>query len=281
MHFTIVTPCYRSVHTLEATLRSVLHQSTLSDGTAHLTYWVVEGGAQDGSVEQVQALQAEFAQHPHITLHLISEADAGMYDALAKGLQRAQEGVCAYLNAGDRYEPTAFAVVQSVFTQHPHLQWLCGLEATRAEQGMILNVRQPFRFRSRWIQHGLYNGQPLPFIQQETTFWRSELHAHIDWARLASYRLAGDAYLWHTFARHAPLTIVSALLGAFTVHRGQQSEALDRYYAEWSQHATPAHAWDHLQKWGDYLLWYAPQSLKKRLNPHGLLVFDHATQAWR
>ena len=280
-HFTIVTPCFRAVDTLEATLRSVLNQSALAERSARLDYWVVDGGSHDGSAERVQALQAEFAHHPNIALHLISEPDGGMYDALAKGLQRANGDWCAYLNAGDLYEPTAFTVVQQVATQVPVVQWLCGLEATRAEQGTILNVRQPFRFRSRWIQAGLYNGQPLPFIQQETTFWRVGLHTHLNWSELASYRLAGDAYLWHTFAQHAPLTIVSALLGAFTVHRGQQSEALDRYHAEWARHASALGGWDHLQKWGDYLLWYAPQSIKKRLNPTGLLVFDHASQSWR
>ena len=58
-------------------------------------------------------------------------------------------------------------------------------------------------------------------LQQESTFWRAEMMAIVDLDMLASYRLAGDDYLWNTFATMAGPKVVKALLGGFTQQRNR------------------------------------------------------------
>jgi len=71
--------------------------------------------------------------------------------------------------------------------------------------------------RAHLFACGAY-GRMLPFVQQESTFWRRELHQHLDLQELSRLRYAGDAYLWTAFSRRAKLHVVQAALGGFRFH---------------------------------------------------------------
>ena len=74
---TVVTPSYNQGKFLEQTLRSVLDQ-----GYPNLEYIVVDGGSKDGSVEIIRG-------HASRIGHWSSEPDAGLYDAMNKGVRAA------------------------------------------------------------------------------------------------------------------------------------------------------------------------------------------------
>lgn len=114
---TIVTVCRNAAAHIEPTLRSVL---TL-DYPA-LEQIVVDGLSTDGTLSLVEALAPEFEQRS-IALRVVSEADAGIYDAMNKGARLASGQWLCYMNAGDSFAQPQ--VLRQLFAQP--LEEACGV----------------------------------------------------------------------------------------------------------------------------------------------------------
>ena len=79
-------------------MRSVLEQTF-----ADYEYLIIDGGSTDGTVDVIR-------QHAPRLAHWISEPDAGLYDAMNKGLRAARGQYVWFMNAGDRiYDPNTMA----------------------------------------------------------------------------------------------------------------------------------------------------------------------------
>lgn len=269
---TIVTPCFNAARVVGETVRSIVGQRSVAGGRIELEYLVCDGGSTDGTVEAVEAASGGRAV-------VLSERDGGMYEALAKGLRRATGEVVGYLNAGDVYSPAALDVVADVFEATP-ARWITGMAVACNERLQVIEARLPYPYRRRLLRRGLY-GRLMPFVQQESTFWRRELHATLDLERLAALRYAGDFYLWRRFAEVADLVVVEAYLGGFTFHRGQLSEDRAAYLREFDALRDPAGPFDWVQGRIDAALWSLPAPLKKRLRPEGLIRYDLEAERWR
>jgi len=270
--FRIVTPCLNAERLVGETMKSVLEQSALESGRVRLEYWIVDGGSTDRTVEIARS-------HRSDAVHVISEPDRGMYDALVKGLRGASAGVSAYLNAGDLYSRQAFDAVLDVFDSR-RVKWLTGMEVAYNEKSQVIHVALPYRYRARLFQCGAY-GTILPFLQQESTFWDSSLNARIDFERLGRFRYAGDYYLWHTFSSFEPLVIAQAHLGGFRVHPGQMSRVhMDLYLEEMLSICRRATPLDYALALADRVVWSSPVRVKKALNREGLFRYDPRLQAW-
>jgi len=85
----IITVCYNSVKTIVDTLDSVRDQSRLS-----FEYIVIDGESTDGTLEILK-------DNADIISLLLSEPDAGIYDAMNKGFQRSTGRFILYLNSDD------------------------------------------------------------------------------------------------------------------------------------------------------------------------------------
>ena len=175
MRFTVITPCYNAARYIKETIQSVLAQSAVVSGRVELEYWVIDGGSSDGT----QDIALQYADRG---VRLVSAPDNGMYDALAKGFERATGEICCYINAGDYYHCAAFDVVADVM-QSPSVQWLTGMYIIYNERSHVVLAQQPKRRPRDWIRRGFY-GTVLPHIQQESTFWRTALLQDIDLAAL-------------------------------------------------------------------------------------------------
>lgn len=90
---TIVTVNYNSKSDLEKTLNTIGNQS----GNNIIEVIVVDGGSSDGS----QSIVKE--KFNKIVDILISENDAGIYDAMNKGIKAAKYDWIYFLNAGDSF----------------------------------------------------------------------------------------------------------------------------------------------------------------------------------
>jgi glycosyltransferase involved in cell wall biosynthesis len=241
--FTIITPCRNAGARLRETMESVVSQTALKRGSVDLQYLVVDGASTDNTLEVARSFS-------HPGLEVISEPDNGVYDALAKGLKRARGNIIAYLNAGDYYHKTAFAVVAEVFT-HPNVKWLTGFRVAYNDHSQVIQVRDQRPFRCEFFENGFYGGRPYPTVQQESTFWSSELMGAVDLTKLASFKLAGDFYLWQTFARHLQVASVDAHLGGYRIHAGQLSEQQDEYDQEVRTICRKATPRERLTAWCD------------------------------
>jgi glycosyltransferase involved in cell wall biosynthesis len=91
MKISIVTVCFNCADTIGDTLDSVL-------GQAHenIEYIVVDGGSSDGT-------QTVVGKYNGGVRKFISEPDAGIYDAMNKGIRMAEGDFIGFLNADDIY----------------------------------------------------------------------------------------------------------------------------------------------------------------------------------
>lgn len=271
LRVSIVTPCFNARVLIGDTVASVLGQRAVLSGRVGLEYLICDGGSTDGTVELVRAPGSPL-------IKVVSEPDAGMYDALAKGLSAATGDVVAYLNAGDYYHPHAFDVIADIFDR-PAVSWLTGYNTFYNEHGAVMDVTLPFRYRAALFECGAY-GRFLPFVQQESTFWRRELLDLLDLRALAQLRYAGDSYLWTAFSRRATLHVVQAALGGFRFHAGQISENRRAYRAEVRSFTRRPGVFDLALAGFDRLAWYLPPLAKKYLNDGALFQYDHKAGRW-
>jgi glycosyltransferase involved in cell wall biosynthesis len=275
MKFTIVTPCRNAVSLIGETMRSVLGQTALSSGRCELQYLICDGASSDGTLDVVRGLATA-------DVVIDSASDSGMYDALARGFRQANGDWIGYLNAGDLLAGRAFDTILDVAEQHD-VKWMTGIATRYSERGAVTYFSLPYRYRRPLIRASQYTRRPplyLPWIQQESTFWRSSLLAAVDFERLRAFRYAGDAYLWSCFAREAELHIVAAQLAGFRHHRGQLSEVKRRYKDEVRAFAAAPPVLDALRGAADQILWYAPWRVKKLLNRRLMLQYDFESGKW-
>lgn len=114
MKISVVTPSFKQHDWLRLCAASVADQQG-----ADLEHIVQDAG---GPPEAQAALQAWARGMPR--LQLVVEKDRGMYDAINRGLRRAQGEVCCYLNCDEQYLPGALARVARHFEARPGLDVL-------------------------------------------------------------------------------------------------------------------------------------------------------------
>ena len=233
MKISVVTPCYNAEKYIEETIISVLGQR----GDFEIEYIIMDGGSTDNTLSIVRNYKdwTESGSLPircnKVTFMYISEKDEGMYDALAKGFRLVTGDVVAYVNSDDFYLPNAFSTVTEIFGGHPDVQWLTGMITGYNERGQIIDCLLPFRFDRAFIQKGIC-GTILPFIQQESTFWKRKLADNLDLDLLKKHKFAGDFYMWYTFSKNTDLYIIYSCLGGFRSRPEQLSKQRSKYLKE-------------------------------------------------
>jgi glycosyltransferase involved in cell wall biosynthesis len=215
---TVITVVFNGASFLEETILSVIHQSY-----ENVEYIVIDGGSIDDSVSIIQ-------NHEHAIDYWVSESDGGMYEALVKGFSVASGEVVCYINAGDLFYPKAFEVVADNFSGND-IEWLTGLRSVCNENNIITRVETPFRYKAKLIERGVY-GKWLPYLQQESTFWKRDLLKYVDFDVLSSLKLAGDYYLWCCFSKKTSVEVINSPLGIFKKHKGQLTESIEGYWSE-------------------------------------------------
>ncbi len=147
--FSIVTPTFRQLDWLRLCIASVRDQvlhSALSiehiiqdAGTPGIEELARELGAEfyrDGQLifhakecglgVQPAILQSASDQAANYSLKIFSEKDAGMYDAINRGLARSAGEICAWLNSDEQYLPETLSKVEEIFQQQTKLDVLLG-----------------------------------------------------------------------------------------------------------------------------------------------------------
>ena len=89
MKISVITVCYNAQQTIGETIASVAAQRW-----PDFEHIVVDGQSPDGTLAIVES-------HRHPRLRIVSEPDAGMYDAMNKGLRLAAGDYVGFLNADD------------------------------------------------------------------------------------------------------------------------------------------------------------------------------------
>ncbi len=88
---TIITVCYNSAKTIEDTIQSVINQTY-----DNIEYIIVDGLSTDNTLDIVDKYKDKITK-------IVSEKDAGLYDAINKGIGLATGDIIANLNSDDFY----------------------------------------------------------------------------------------------------------------------------------------------------------------------------------
>ncbi len=89
MKISIITVVYNRANTISRAIQSVRGQ-----GYSSIEHIIIDGGSSDGTLEKIHASKSEDAI-------LVSERDAGIYDAINKGLGLATGDVIGFLHSDD------------------------------------------------------------------------------------------------------------------------------------------------------------------------------------
>lgn len=113
MDISIITPSFRQLDWLRLCVASIADQADVR----------VEHIVQDAGSDGIAEFAAERKEsHPH--LKICVEKDAGMYDAVNRGIRKASAGIVAYLNCDEQYLPGVLRKAVDYFAAHPDIDVL-------------------------------------------------------------------------------------------------------------------------------------------------------------
>ncbi len=176
MKISLITVAYNSANTLQDTFNSIKGQLY-----QNLEYIVVDGGSQDATLSLIQ-------QNQGIVSKWVSEPDAGIYDAMNKGISMASGDIVGMLNSDDAfYDDHALKKVVEVFEQYPEVQCVYGnLIMVDNEDNVIRS------WKSRSFCPGLFSKSWTP--AHPTFYCRKEMYEQYGLYK-TDYKIAADAEL--------------------------------------------------------------------------------------
>jgi glycosyltransferase involved in cell wall biosynthesis len=151
-NFSIVTPTFHQLDWLRLCIASVRDQVVGTRSSLRVEHIIQEAGTQ-GIEKLAHEVGAEFHRNgqlifhakecsgdappailqsasdttaPNYSLKIFSEKDAGMYDAINRGLARSTGQICAWLNSDEQYLPGTLSKVAEIFQQQTKLDILLG-----------------------------------------------------------------------------------------------------------------------------------------------------------
>lgn len=108
----IITVCFNSEKTITKTIESVLNQTY---GT--IEYIIVDGKSSDNTLEVVKKYKDDFKKKG-FSFTIISESDAGIYDAMNKGINHSTGDIIGMINSDDWYETDAVSQMVEVYNKN-------------------------------------------------------------------------------------------------------------------------------------------------------------------
>jgi glycosyltransferase involved in cell wall biosynthesis len=168
----IVTAVYNGASAIGATLDSVAAQDY-----ADLEHVIIDGGSKDATLDVVRAKSARVGT-------LISERDAGVYDAFNKGLAHAKGEWIGFLGAGDRFADAHSVSRLIAAANAASADAVFSDMAIVADDGRVVRRYDSNCFSPRRIAYGYMPAHPTLLIRRSVY----EKFGEYD----TSYRIAGD-----------------------------------------------------------------------------------------
>jgi len=156
LRFSLITVAYNAAPYIRTAIESVLAQDH-----PHIDYLVVDGGSTDGTQDIVRSYGKR--------VKLLAEPDEGLYDAMNKGIARAQGDVIGLLNADDLYaSDQVISQVAAAFAGSGSDTVFGDLVYVREED--LLQVVRYFPGRGfqprRWLRRGMMPPHPTFFVRR-------------------------------------------------------------------------------------------------------------------
>jgi len=177
MKFSIITPSYNSAKTISDTINSIINQ-THKD----LEYIIIDGLSRDNTVDIVRKYQ------DNNQIKLVSEKDAGIYDAMNKGVKMTTGDIVGILNSDDfYYNDDVLNKVNKVFESDDSIDAVYG-DLVYVDQDDITK-------QTRYWRSGEYNEKNINWgwiMPHPTVFIRKRVYDHSDKIFDTQFSIAAD-----------------------------------------------------------------------------------------
>lgn len=184
--FWVVTPSYKSLRWLPCAVASVADQA--AEGIV-VHHHVQDGGSNDGTREWLAAYAEQCARAPreHYTFSYESAPDAGMYDAINKGWEKAPASaeILVHLNSDEQYLPGALATVAQAFCEQPETDIILG-------DALITNAAGGYICHQTSVMPWSWVASYLCVVLTCTAFYRRHVIAENGARFDTSWRIVGD-----------------------------------------------------------------------------------------
>lgn len=246
--FSVVTPSYRQLDWLGLCVASVRDQVE-ADGIE--VEHIIQDAGSPGIEEFTHAMGATLyrdgavaipsrSTKPGYRLAIHAEADAGMYDAINRGLKRATGPLQAYLNCDEQYLPGTLAKVAAFFEREPQTEMLFGDVILVGETGEALGYRRvtrPNEIHTRLAHLGTLSC---------ATFFRRSVIAE-GFLFDPAWKAIGDAVWVASILRAGKrISLLREPLGTFTFtghNLSESNKGPDGEHARWARTQGAPPAW--------------------------------------
>lgn len=201
MRFTIVTPSFNQLGWLKLCMASVADQGVgkglsiehivQDGGTRGIDEFAREHGAafyRDGKRVFGSRSSVGSESSRNYSLAIYSGKDAGMYDAINRGLTKATGDICAYLNCDEQYLPGTLRWISDYFLRSTDVDVLFGAAIVTKDDGSYVCDRRVM-VPARW--HTMVSGNLSIFTS--STFFRRETVVGRGLLFDPCWRVCGDA----------------------------------------------------------------------------------------
>ncbi len=227
----IITVTYNSAHLLEGTMRSVLAQTY-----PHIEYIVIDGASTDHThliLALMKSLNERLLNAKR--LHVLSEPDEGLYDAMNKGLKMATGDFVLFLNAGDRlFSQDTIEKMMEHYTADTDVLYgevMLVSEARRhlGTRSKLTSRKLPEQLTWKSLLHGMVVCHQAFLARREIAppYRTDNLTADIDWVIEVLKKSRRNV--------HTGLIVAEYLVGGLSVQRHRRSlrdrfEVMRRHY---------------------------------------------------
>ena len=153
----VVTVVFNGAETLEYTIRSIIEQTY-----DNIEYIIIDGGSTDATLDILR-------KYDNSIDYWVSEKDAGIYDAMNKGISLATGDVVGILNSDDIFEyPNVITDIANKFKSNPELSLVFG-DVVFVEPANIKKVTRYYtsnKFRPWKLRFGWMPPHPASFIKR-------------------------------------------------------------------------------------------------------------------
>ena len=223
MLISVVTPSYRSAQWLKLCIASVADQ-----GVDH-EHIIQDSCSDDGTLNWLPM------DH---RVKTFVEKDQGMYDAVNRGLRRAEGEILGYLNCDEQYLPGALASALDYFQKHPAVEVVFADAIVVDPQGNYLCHRRsclPEKYHS-WVSGN------LAILTCATFFRRSVIDRHKLFFN-PKLKIIGDAeWIRRLIDRKVPMGLLKRFTAVFTM-TGMNLNLLPAAQTEKKEFIASAPAW--------------------------------------
>jgi glycosyltransferase involved in cell wall biosynthesis len=198
MQFSVITPSFQNSAWLKLCVASVADQGVAVE---HI---VQDAGSTDGTLDWLGA---------DSRIRAFVEKDAGMYDAINRGLARARGDIRSYLNCDEQYLPGALRAVGDYFAAHPAVDVVFG-------DFVVVNPRGEYLFH-RKVQTPLKNHLRVSHLPAFSCgmFFRRKLIQNDKLLFNPALRAVGDGdWVLRLLERGIRLGVLRQFTSVFTLH---------------------------------------------------------------